>query len=131
VTQIETSKGTRSQKLQGTFKIKEIVETSNEEIAEIQEVKHLNLTETNHLIYAAATVITKDVNGTGCHKSETQSSKTPHWVICLQESINNIRKDLSVFAELERDEMKTQNLKRKRSLRKYKKREKGKFGSSD
>jgi hypothetical protein len=31
----------------------------------------------NHLIYAAATVITEEVNGTGCYKSNTQYPKTP------------------------------------------------------
>jgi len=35
-------------------------------------------------------------------------------------SINGIRKDLSAWAEIKRDEIKTQNMKRKRLLSKYK-----------
>jgi hypothetical protein len=41
------------------------------------KAKDLNLTEMNHLIYAAATVITEEVNGNGCYKSETRYPKTP------------------------------------------------------
>jgi hypothetical protein len=44
------------------FKIKETVKTANETTAEILKDKDLNLTEVNHLIYAAATVITEEVN---------------------------------------------------------------------
>ena len=96
------------------------MEESNEEIAEILKDKYLSLTETSQLMYAAATVITEKVNGTGCYKSETHSPKTTRWVIRLQESINSIRKDLSAFAEIKRDEIKAQNMKRKRLRRKYK-----------
>jgi hypothetical protein len=53
------------------------------------------MTVINHLTYAAATVITEDVNGTGCYKSETHNPKTPQWVRRIQETINGIRKDLS------------------------------------
>jgi hypothetical protein len=34
-------------------------------MAEILKSKDLNLTEINHLIYAAATVITEEINETG------------------------------------------------------------------
>jgi hypothetical protein len=47
------------------FKIKEIVKTANEAIAEILKDKCVNLTEIYHLIYAAATVTTEETNGTG------------------------------------------------------------------
>jgi hypothetical protein len=49
------------------------VKTANEAIAEIIKDEYLNLTVINHLIYAAATVITEEVNGTGCYQSETHS----------------------------------------------------------
>jgi hypothetical protein len=42
-------------------------------------------------------VITEGVSGTGSYKSETQSPKTPPWVRWIQERINSIRKELSVF----------------------------------
>jgi hypothetical protein len=69
------------------------LKTANEAMAKILKDKDLNLTEIMHLIYAAATVITKEINVTECYKSETQSPKTPPWVRCIQESINGIRKD--------------------------------------
>jgi hypothetical protein len=43
------------------FKIKETVKTDNEATAEILKDKDLNLTEVNHLVHAAATVITEEV----------------------------------------------------------------------
>ena len=78
------------------FKIQEIVKTTNEALAlaETLNDKDLNLTEINHHINAAATVITEDGNETGSYKSETHSPKTPPWVIRIQESINGIRKNL-------------------------------------
>ena len=44
---------------------------------EILEEKDLNITELNHLFYAAATVITEEINGTVEYKLQTQRSKTP------------------------------------------------------
>jgi hypothetical protein len=63
-------------------------------------------------------VVTKEINGTGCYKSETQSPKTSAQIRCTQEGINGIRKELSSLAEINRDEMRTQNTKRKSLLRK-------------
>lgn len=57
------------------FKMIEIVKTANKAVAEIREDKNSNLPQTNHLIYAAATIITEEINGRGSSKSETQSSK--------------------------------------------------------
>jgi len=45
-------------------------------------------------------VITQEVNGTGCYKSETHSPKASPWVRHIQESINDIRKDLSGLVEI-------------------------------
>jgi len=86
---------------------------------EILDGKDLNITELNHLIYTAATVITEEINGTGKYKLETQRSKTPPWVRRIQESINDIRKELSALVEIERDNKKAQNIKRTRLLQKY------------
>ena len=53
------------------------MKTANEAIQEILDEKDLNTTELNHLIYAAATVITEEINLTGEYKPQTQRSKTP------------------------------------------------------
>lgn len=47
------------------FKIKAIIKNANEAMEEILAGKDLNITELNHLIYAAAVVITEEINGTG------------------------------------------------------------------
>jgi translation initiation factor 1 (eIF-1/SUI1) len=64
-------------------------------------------------------VITKEINGTAEYKIETQRSKPPLWVRCIQGSINDIRKELSVLVEIKRDNRRVQNIKRIRLLKKY------------
>jgi hypothetical protein len=86
------------------------VKASSETIAEILKDKDLNLTEINHLIYAAAKVITEEVNGTGCYISETHNPKTHPPVRRIQESTNGISTDLSALGEIKRDETKRQNI---------------------
>jgi 50S ribosomal subunit-associated GTPase HflX len=71
------------------------------------------------MICAAATVIAGEINGTGEYKLETQRSKTPPWIRRIQESINDIRKELSTLVQIKRDNRKTQNVKRTRLLKKY------------
>jgi hypothetical protein len=44
----------------------------NEAMEEILNQTDLNTTELNHPIYAAATVITGEINGTGKYKPQTQ-----------------------------------------------------------
>ena len=53
------------------------MKTANEAMAEALKDKDLNLTEINHFICAAATVIIEEINGTRCQKSETRNPKTP------------------------------------------------------
>jgi len=48
----------RLQRLRNMFKLKVIIKTSNEAMGEILDGKELNITELNHFIYAAATVVT-------------------------------------------------------------------------
>jgi hypothetical protein len=74
---IEIDKRPRQQKLQNVFKIKEIIKTANEAMAEILAGKDLNMTELNHLIYPATTALTEEINGTGSYKSETRRPETP------------------------------------------------------
>jgi len=111
VTQIEIDKRPRLQKLQNVFKITAIMQTANKAMEEILDGKDLNITELNHLVCAAAMVITEEINRTGEYKLETQRSKTPPWVRRIQESINNIRKELSALVEIKRDNRKVQNVK--------------------
>jgi len=94
VTQIAIDKRPRLQKLQNMFKIKAIIQTANKAMDEILDGKDLYITELNHLICATAMVITEEINGTGEYKLETQRSKTPPWVRCIRESINDISKEL-------------------------------------
>jgi len=47
---------------------------ANKAMEEILDKKDLNITEQNHLIYAAATIIIKEKNGTAECKIETQRS---------------------------------------------------------
>jgi hypothetical protein len=67
----------RLEKLQNMFKIKVIVKMANKAMEEILDEKDLNITELNHLIYAAATVITEEIIGTVEYKIATQRSKPP------------------------------------------------------
>jgi len=81
--------------------------------------KDLNITELMHLIYAAATVITEDINGMGEHRPQTRRSTTPPWVRRTEDNINGIRKELSALVEIQRDGRKVKNIKRTRLLKKY------------
>ena len=80
---------------------------ANKATEEILDEKFLNFTELNHLIYAAATVITEEINGTEEYKLETQRSITPLWIRRIQESINDIKKELSVLVAIKRHNRKT------------------------
>jgi len=48
----------------------------------------------------------------------------PPWVRCIQESINDIRNELSTLVEIKRDNRKVQNIKRTRLLKKFYRRKK-------
>jgi len=92
VTQITVDNRPRLQKLQNISKLKAIMKTANEAMREILDKKDLNITKLNHLIYAAATVIREEINGTGEYRLQTQRSKTSPWVRRLQGNINDIIK---------------------------------------
>ena len=97
------------------------MKTANEAMEEILDEKDLNITELNHLIYAAETVITEEINGTGecTSKLQTQRSKTLPWVRRIQGSINDIRKELSALEEIRGDNRNVMNINRTRLLKKY------------
>jgi len=92
---------------------------ANKAMEGILDEKDLNITELNHLIYAAATVITEEINGTAECKIKAQRSKPPPWVRRIQGSINDIRKELSMLVGIKRDNRKAQNIKRTRLFKKY------------
>jgi hypothetical protein len=119
VTQIAMDNRPRVQKLQNMFKLKVIMKTANEAMEEILDEKDLNITELNHLIYAAAMVIMEETNGMREYRLQTQRSTTPLWVRRIQGSINDIRKELSTLVEIQRDNRKVTNIKRTRLLKKY------------
>jgi hypothetical protein len=80
-------------------------------VGEILDEKDLNITELNHLIYAATTVITEEINGMGEYRLQTQRSTTPPWVRRIQGSVSDIRKELSALVEIQRDRRKVTNIK--------------------
>jgi hypothetical protein len=100
------------------FKIKVIVKLANKAMEEILDEKDLNITELNYLIYAAAMVITEEINGTAEYKIEPQRSNPHPWVRRIQGSINDIRKELLVLVEIKRDNRRVQNIKRTILLKK-------------
>jgi hypothetical protein len=77
VTQITIDNRPRLQKLQNMFKLKMIMKVANEAMGEILDEEDLNITELNHLIYAAAAVITEEINGMRGYRPQTQRSTTP------------------------------------------------------
>jgi len=95
------------------------MKTANEAMGEILDEKDLNITELNHLIYAAAMVTVEEINGMGEYRLQTQRSTTSLWVGHIQSSINDIRKELSKLVEIQRDNRKVMNIKRTRLLKKY------------
>jgi hypothetical protein len=119
VTQITIYNRRRLQKLQNMFKLKVIMKTDNDEMGDILDEKDLNITELNHLIYAVVTVITEEINGMGKYRPQTGRSTTPPWVRRIQGSINDIRTELSVLVEIQRDDRRVTNIKRTRLLKKY------------
>ena len=53
------------------------MQTANKAMEEIPYGKDVNITELNHLTYAAATAIIEEINGTGEYKLETDIKNTP------------------------------------------------------
>jgi len=62
MTQIEIDKRPRLDKHLNMLKIKAIMQTANKTMEDILDGKDLNITELNHLIYEAATVIVEEIN---------------------------------------------------------------------
>jgi len=80
VTQIAINNRPKLEKIQNMLKIIVIRKIANAAMEKILDENYLNVTELNHPIYAAATVITEEINGTGEYKLQTQRSKTSPWL---------------------------------------------------
>jgi hypothetical protein len=119
VTKIAIDNRPRLQTLHNMSKLKAIIIMANEAIEEILDQTDLIISKLNHLIYAAATVITEEINGTGEYKLLTQRKKLPPWFRHIQGSINDMRKNLLVLIEIKWDSRKVKNTKRARLLKKY------------
>ena len=102
----------RIQRLQNIFKLKVIMKTANEAMGEILDEKELNITELNHLIHAAVTLITEEINAIEKYRQQTQRLTTPSWVRGIQGNINDITKELSSLVGIQRDNGKVTNIKR-------------------
>jgi len=107
----------RLKKLKNVFKLKVIMKTANEAMGEILDEKELNITELNHLIHAAVTLITEEINAMEKYRQQTQRLTTPSWVRRIQSNINDIRKELSALVDIQRDNGKVTNIKRTRLLK--------------
>ena len=81
----------------------------NNAVGEILCERDFDVTELNRLIYAAATVITEEINGRKEYKLQTQRLHAPPWIRRIQNTINNMRKELSQLVEIQRDNRKTMN----------------------
>ena len=106
VTQITIDNRPRLQKLQSMFKLKLILKIANEAMGELLDEKDLNITELSHIIYAAATIITEEMNGVREYRLQRRRSTKSPWVRHIQGSINGNRKELSALVEIQRDDRK-------------------------
>jgi hypothetical protein len=87
----------RLPKLRENNKIMCLKNEMNGIIAEILEQNEINITDINHLIYAAATVITERITKPG--KMVKNGRNKDSWKIRIQKEISNWRKELSILME--------------------------------
>ena len=92
--------------------------TANDRTGEMLCERNFDITELNHLIYAAATVITEETNGINEYKLQTLRQHTTPWVRLIQDSINDMRKELSKLVETWKDNRQITN-KKTQLLKKY------------
>ncbi|XP_047484152.1 uncharacterized protein LOC125035884 [Penaeus chinensis] len=85
-------------KLKHSKQNSELLLAANSALARICEKEHLNLTEINQLIYAAAAAISGEIKQKPPRKPK--SSEGPKWKMRIKSKISLLRKDISVLAEL-------------------------------
>ena len=93
--------------------------TANDAVEEILRERDFDVTELNHLIYAVATVITEEINRRKETRLQTQRLHTPSWIRHIQNTINDMRKELSQLVEIQRDNRKTMNKNKAKLFKKY------------
>ena len=64
-------------------------------------------------------MITEEINGRKEYKLQTQRLHTPPWIRRIQNTINNMRKELSQLVEIQRDNRKTTNKNKTKLFKKY------------
>jgi len=78
----------------------ELLLAANLALARICESEHLTLTEINQLIYAAAVVVSGEIQPKPARKSV--SSEGPKWKMRLKNRISLLRKDISVLEQIKK-----------------------------
>jgi len=102
-------------------KVRTLIKHANKALEQIKKEQLLTLDELNHLIYAAAVVVT-DAVGTTPKKKKRQENKhkQPLWKVRLQKQIQEMRAELSLITEIENGNN-SENIRKKkqRLIKKY------------
>lgn len=85
----------------------ELLKSVNLAILSIIKDKQLDLTEINQLIYAAASVVSGEIES-----QESSQKDEPRWKVRIKEKIYTLRKEISLLSEFE-TKLSSQSLKRK------------------
>ena len=84
-------------KLTTNSKLIKLQEEINGVMEELLEEDEMDITDINNLIYAAATIITQNLNEPGKRIKNRRNIK--FWKIRMQKRISSWRKELSIIAE--------------------------------
>jgi len=94
---LQMSKREKLQKLKTNSKLIKLQEEINGVIEELLEEEEMDITDTNNLIYAAATIMTQTLNEPS--KISKNGRNVKFWKIRMQKQISNWRKELSIIAK--------------------------------
>jgi hypothetical protein len=94
---LQMSKREKLQKLKTNSKLIKLQEEINGVIEELLEEEEMDITDTNNLKYAAATIMTQTLNEPS--KISKNRRNVKFWKIRMQKQISNWRKELSIIAE--------------------------------
>jgi hypothetical protein len=94
---LQMSEREKLPKLKTNSKLIKLQEEINGVIEELLEEDEMDITDINHLIYAAATIMTQTLNEPS--KTSKNRRNVQFWKIRMQKHISNWRKELSIIAE--------------------------------
>jgi len=94
---LQMSESEKLPKLKTNSQLIKLQEKTNGVIEELLEEDGMNITDTNNLIYAAATVMTQTLNEPS--KRSKNGRNVKFWKIRSQKQISSWRKELSIIAE--------------------------------